>query len=156
MNPKNDDEPPLAFEPLTEDELRVLELRWYEGRMLPFADWLFAFVDRNRDEILRLAGGEADPDALLATTRLLIVRRGSVHLAAELTEQMHEIENELWYRGEKGEHDRTGIKLDWTTRHAAAWRRWRIREYLFVADCCASRVVARLVAGAEDLGSGSV
>ena len=57
MNPKNDDEPPLAFEPLTEDELRVLELRWYEGRMLPFADWLFAFVDRNRDEILRLAGG---------------------------------------------------------------------------------------------------
>ena len=30
--------------------------------------------------------------------------------------------------------------------HAANWRRWRLKEYLFVADCCAAEIIDRLAA----------
>jgi len=129
---------------LTEAERFALELRWYEGRMLPYAEWLTAFVERHRDEILLAAGGANEPAALLTATKRLIAEFGSIHLAGELKDQKREIENELWYRGEKGECDRAGIQQDWTARHAAAWRRWRTQEYLFVADRCARQIVALL------------
>lgn len=136
---------PHAFTP-TPQELVSLELRWYEGRMLPYVDWLLAFTRRHRREIRRAAGRNADPAALFAETRRQIVRRGSLQLAAEMNDQRREIENELWYRGERGEHDHATIKLEWCARHAAAWRRWRIHEYLFVADRCRSLIVEVLEA----------
>jgi len=133
-----------AHDNLTEAERFALELRWYEGRMLRYAEWLTAFADRHREEILMAAGAAADSAVLLAATKRLIAECGSMHLAGELKDQRREIENELWYRGERGEHDRAGIQQDWTARHAAAWRRWRIQEYLFIADRCACQVVALL------------
>lgn len=133
-----------AAPPPAEAELFALELRWYEGRMLPYAEWLDHFVQRHRTEILARAGTANTPESLVEATKQLIVDRGSMHLAGELKDQLREIENELWYRGEKGEHDRAQIQLEWTACHADAWRRWRIREYLFVADRCAGRIVARL------------
>src|SRR6267154_6384666 len=84
---------------LTEAERFGLELRWYEGRMLLYAEWLIAFVAQHRDEIV-LATAANDPTALLAATKCLIAQRGSIHLAGELKDQRREIENELWYRGE--------------------------------------------------------
>jgi hypothetical protein len=138
-------EPRAEMEPLTDEERSALELRWYEGRMLPFSEWLLAFVDRHREEILRMAAERTDPENLLAAVNELIIRRGSMHMAKEMEDQKKEIENELWYRGEKGPCDRAGVQLEWTSRHAAAWRRWRIREYLFVVDRCAGLVVARLL-----------
>lgn len=141
----NTEDQPIAAGPLTEDEQRALELRWDEGRLLQFADWLFAFVDGHREEILLLAGTPRDPVTLLAATKQLIARQGSLHMAAEMKDQRREIENEIRSRGEKGEHDRAGIQQEWTARHAAAWRRWRIREYLFVVDRSADRLAARLL-----------
>ena len=141
-----------ACDRLTEAERFALELRWYKGHMLPYAEWLMAFVERHRDEILLGAGGADDPAALLDATRRLIAQRGSIDMVAEVKDQRREIENELWYRGEKGEHNRAGIQQDWTMRHAAAWRRWRIQEYLFIADRCASEVVALLQAPVSDRG----
>lgn len=140
MNPENAADA-FDYTVLSEPERLALELRWYEGRMLPYAEWVLAFVERHRAELLAAANGSGDPGVLLAATKALIIERGSVHMAAELKDQMREIENELWYRGEKGEYDRAGIQADWTTRYAVAWRRWRIREYLFVTDRCAGRVV---------------
>ncbi len=141
------------FKALTEGEQFALELRWYQERMLPYVDWLMALVERRRDEILALANGSREPAALLAATKSLIADCGTVHMAAELKDQMQEIERELWYRGEKGEHNRAGIKQEWTARHAASWRRWRVQEYLFVADRCAPRIVAVLQTPARDQSS---
>jgi hypothetical protein len=141
----NHEHQPTHFESPDEKEMFALELRWYEGRMLPYSDWLMAFVDRHREEILRVAKAPRDPAALLAATKQLIVQRGSIHMGSELKDQKHEIQNELWYRGEKGEYDRVRIEQQWTAAHAAAWRSWRIKEYLFVADRCADRVVALLL-----------
>ena len=135
---------------LTEAERFALELRWYEGRMLPYADWLTAFVERYHEEIRREAAGADEAAALLAATKRLIAQRGSIHMVGELKDQKREIENELWYRGEKGKCDRAGILLEWTARHAAAWRRWRIQEYLFVTDRCANQVVALLRTSVKD------
>jgi hypothetical protein len=146
MNP-DDPAAGSVFEPLTEAELNALELRWYEGRMLRYAEWLGAFVQRHRAEILLAAHGSREPAALLAATKRVIAGRGSVHMAGELTDQRGEIENELWYRGERGDHDRRRIQLEWTAKHAAAWRRWRIKEYFFVTDRSGDLVVAHLLAG---------
>ena len=136
---------PANFDSLDENELFALELLWYEGRMLPHSEWLMAFMDRHREEILRMAGAQRDPRALLAATKQLIVQRGSIDMGSELKDQKQEIQNELWYRGEKGEHDRVRIEQQWTAEHAAAWRRWRIKEYLFVADRCVERIAAELL-----------
>lgn len=131
---------------LTDQERFSLELRWYEGRMLPYIDWLLDFAERNRDDILSAAGAEADARALLAETKRRITQVGSLHLVAELRDQRREIENALWYGGEHGEHDRATIQLQWCARHAEAWRRWRIQEYLFVADRCEHLVIEVLAA----------
>ena len=153
MSPDDDAATP-DFDRLSEAEHFALELRWYEGRMLPYAEWLMDFVERHRREILLASRGSREPAVLLAATKSVIIHRGSMHMAGELKDQMREIENELWYRGEKGEQDRAGIKLEWTARHAAAWRRWRIKEYLFVADRCGNRIAARLLA-ADAEGDGT-
>ncbi len=141
---------PAALHHFADAERHALELRWYKGEMLPYAEWVFAFVERNRAAILREGGAQTDPAALLAVTKQLIRESGSLHLASELRDQMREIHNEVWYRGERGEHDRNRIQEEWTRTHAAAWRQWRIKEYLFVVDHCGSRVVAQLLE--EDAG----
>jgi hypothetical protein len=133
----------------TDSERFALELRWYEGRMILYAEWLTTFVERHRDEILMLANGSREPVSLLTATKRLIGQRGSLHMAGELKDQQCEIENELWYRGEEGNGNRSGIQLEWTVRHAAEWRRWRIKEYLFVADRCACEIAALLRAPAQ-------
>ena len=90
--------------------------------------------------------------ALLTATKALISQRGSLHMAEELLDQKREMENELWYRGEKGEFDRRRIQQAWTAQHAAAWRQWRVKEYLFVANRCAGQLVATLLAPAASSG----
>lgn len=133
-----------------DQELFSLELRWYEGRMLRYVEWLLDFAERNREEILSAAGPEPDPRALLAETKRRITQLGSVHLPGELSDQRREMENELWYQGERGVHDRAAIQLQWCTRHAAAWRRWRIHEYLFVADRCEHLIAGALAPGGQN------
>ena len=105
--------------------------------------------DRKKDraaveEILRTAGPGASADQLVAVVKDLIGQRGTMHLAAELKDQMREMEKELWYSGEQDPRARAEIKQQWTTRHAAAWRRWRIQEYLFVVGLCREEIAARL------------
>ncbi|MEN9662241.1 MAG: hypothetical protein RL324_1190 [Verrucomicrobiota bacterium] len=132
------------IQPLTAEEHQALELRWYEGSMLPYVEWIHAFAEKHRAEILRIAGPGAPGDQLVAAVKQLIVQRGSMHMASELKDQMREMENELWYSGEKDECARAEIKQRWTVDHAAAWRRWRIQEYLFVVELCRDQLTTQL------------
>jgi hypothetical protein len=131
--------PPPGEDP----ESLALERRWYEGRLLLHVDRLMAFVDKNQAEILQLAGANRDVGSLVRATQSLIEQKGSVHLPSELRDQIEEMNAELWYHGEKGDRDSARIKQEWTTLHAANWRRWRIKEYLFIAERCAGEIEAR-------------
>jgi hypothetical protein len=133
-----------AIDSLTPEEQQVLEIRWYEGKMLPYVEWIHEFAEKHRGEILRISGPGATPDQLVAIVKDLIAQRGTMHLAAELKDQMREMEKELWYRGELDPRARAEIKQEWTVRHAAAWRRWRIQEYLFVVGLCREELAAQL------------
>lgn len=139
MNLKED-----AIESLTPEEQQALEIRWYEGRMLAYVEWIHAFAEKHRGEILRIAGPDPSADQLIAAVKQMIIQRGSMHMAAELKDQMREMEKELWYSGEQDERARREIKQRWTARHAAAWRRWRIKEYLFVVGLCREQLATQL------------
>jgi hypothetical protein len=77
----------------------------------------------------------------------MIVQVGTVHAQSEMQDQIRAIRDEIWYRGERGDYDRERITQDWATQHANPWRRWRIKEYLYVADRCFNRIVDRFLSG---------
>lgn len=133
------------MEELPDEELLALEQRWFEGKLLERIDRLMLFVENHRNEILSHAAAHRDVGALTEAVKTLILHKGSVHMPSELRDQMREIQAELWYRGERGETDHSRIKQEWTDRHASNWRRWRIKEYLFVADHCAAEIAERLL-----------
>lgn len=134
----------LAAKDAAEKEMLALECSWFEGKLLSHVDRLLLFVKTNRQKILELSGGSEDERAMLAAIKTLVKQTGSVDLPSELKDQVREIHSEIWIRGEKGDYDRRRIQREWTAAHAAAWREWRIKEYLFVADRCSGQIAAVL------------
>jgi hypothetical protein len=161
--------------PSDADEAVTLEIAWARGSLDRHVERLLAFVDRNHDEIVQLAEersraperasanepskpspvnsarpAEMHPPnaaALLDAVKCVVGRAGAVHLASEMRDQLQVIRDELWIRGERGDYDRAYITEEWTSRHAANWRRWRLKEYAFVIDRIAERVLARIASG---------
>ncbi|MEO6246262.1 MAG: hypothetical protein ABIQ12_12585 [Opitutaceae bacterium] len=131
--------------PLSDAQRSALEVRWYDGKMLRYVDLLTSFAARHRAEILRESGDARDSAALCEATQRYILHVGSVHMPSELTDQKIEMENECWYRGQEGRHDRADIMITWAHCHGRPWREWRLREYLFVVDRCAEKIVAELL-----------
>jgi hypothetical protein len=134
------------LEPANDGERIALELSWARGALDRYLGRLLTFVDRNRAEIVQLADGE-DPDALVEAAKRVVVRAGHVDLSSEMRDQVQRICDEIWIRGERGDYDRAHITQEWTSLHAANWRRWRIKEYVFVIDRCADEIVARIRGG---------
>lgn len=133
-----------GFAPANDAELRTLETAWTEGKLRAHADRLLEFIDRHRSDILLLAGAARDGATLLQTVKLQIVQHGSVCSVSEMRDQARAIRDEIWIRGERGEYDRAHITHEWTSRHAANWRRWRLKEYVFVVERCAPELLALL------------
>jgi hypothetical protein len=129
-------------------ELAELEKRWQSGQLQPQTERVWRFVGQHRDEIVPLAGEPRDAAALLQATQSLIRDRQTIDHAAEAEEERREINNEIWYQGEKGNYDRVAIACNWARDHAASWRRWTIKQYLFIVERCAFEIVARLTANA--------
>lgn len=135
---------PAGYAPANDAEWRTLQTSWARGELQGHAVRLVEFVDRHREEILHLAGPQADATARLHTIKRQIVGLESVCTLSEMQDQRRAIQDEIWFRGERGEYDRVEIVHQWTSRHAAAWRRWRIKEYLFVVDRCAEAMLSHL------------
>jgi len=135
------------IEPANEDERVALELAWARGALDRYLGRLLTFVERHRDQIVQLAGGDDEPAALVEAAKRVVVRAGAVDLSSEMRDQVQRICDEIWYRGERGDYDRAHITQEWTSLHAANWRRWRIKEYVFVIDRCAGEIVARIRGG---------
>ena len=141
MHPVSD---PATYAPANEAETHALESNWANGKLHTHAVRLLGFIDRHRDEILQLAGPAREPQTLISTVKMQIVRLGSVCSLTEMHDQAREIRDEIWIRGERGEYDRTHITHEWASRHAGNWRHWRLKEYLFVVDRCAAAVLEHL------------
>jgi hypothetical protein len=131
------------IEPANDGERIALELAWARGALDRYLARLLTFVDRNRGEIVQLADGDA-PDALVEAAKRVVVRAGAVDLSSEMRDQVQRICDEIWIRGERGDYDRAHITQEWTSLHAANWRRWRLKEYVFVIDRCAGEIVERI------------
>jgi len=126
-----------------EAEEEALEREWAAERLARLRDPLLAFVDRHRAEILGRAQGN-DLAALLQVTLQLIRELRTIDLRSENRDQLQEIEKEVWYRGEEGNHDVPAIQADWARRYGPGWRRWRMLQYLYVADRIAPDLIRRL------------
>ena len=140
----NDSCEPSEYLPANAAERTTLEARWARGDLHDHAVRLVQFVDRHRSEILAFAGAATDPAAKVHTIKQQIVRVQSVCTLSEMQDQTRAIHDEIWFRGERGEYDRRHIAHEWASRHAAAWRRWRLKEYLFVVDRCAEAMLRHL------------
>ncbi len=116
------------------EELAQLERLRLDGRLQHRLEQVLSFVREQRAEILFRAAGQTDPSSLSRAVRDLIRELRSVHRHSEMGDQMREIHNEIWYCGERGDHNHLRIKVEWAERHGSNWRRWRIMEYLFVAE----------------------
>jgi hypothetical protein len=134
------------IEPANEGERIALELTWARGALDRYLERLLRFVERNRDEIQLLAGSD-EPVALAEAAKRVVARAGHVDLSSEMRDQVQRICDEIWIRGERGDYDRAHITQEWTSKHAANWRRWRIKEYVFVIDRHAEEIVARVRGG---------
>jgi hypothetical protein len=133
-----------GVEAISAKESVELERLWAAGRLRHHHDMVLAFAREQCSAILELAAGQRDPAALSGATSRLIATLRTVHHPSEMQAQMREMHNEIWYCGERGDHDHQRIKRDWVACHGQTWRQWRIKEYLFVAGCCA-REIAEIV-----------
>ncbi|MBI4624630.1 MAG: hypothetical protein HY736_15605 [Verrucomicrobia bacterium] len=131
------------FEPANDAELHALERRWAGGDLRRHVTRIMDFIDQNRSVIQGSVDGAHPPVAVLAVVKGLIAQAGSVHHPSEMRDQAEEIRNEIWIRGEKGDYDRAFITREWTSRHAANWRRWRLKEYLFLVEKLGTEITTR-------------
>ncbi len=149
MNERAKTSPPASFD---DAELWALERRWYDGQLLGHVEALIRFTQRHRERILAWAGHQPSAVQLLEAIKAVIEQSGTIDASSELRDQAREIKDEIWYRGEKGDFDRRKIQLEWTERHAASWRQWRLKEYLFVADRCGHQLQRALHSSATGTG----
>lgn len=118
-----------------QDEIRVLETLWETGKLHRHLRSLERFYREKRPEFLTLLSNEpASRRNLVELAKQLVIQHGIIDHLAETLDQIKEIESEIWIQGENGNRDREAIAAEWTERHAARWREWRIKEYLFATE----------------------
>ena len=117
-----------------EEEIRIIDEMYKAGQLNNICHHLIEFVSRHREEIKAMAGKNRIHNANIEATKQLIQHRGSIHLPSEMADQIKEINNEIWYRGEHGDYNRSKIQEEWAMRYASMWRNFRIKEILFVVE----------------------
>ena len=141
MIPKND----TSFVDRTSTEEReTLEREWVEGNLVHRHEQVRRFIGEQRAVIFQLAEDPRDAASFVAATRQLIATLRTVHHQSEMRDQMREIYDEIWYCGQRGEFDTKQITRDWVADHGSNWRRWRIKEYQFVAGHCGAEIDAAI------------
>lgn len=122
---------PEAYEP---SEREKLELLWQTGRLQRHIDALEKFYRNNRHQLEALIAGRSQRTSLVELAKRLVVEARIIDRATEIADQIADIETEIWIQGERGNYDRDRIVAEWADQHAAQWRRWRIKEYLFATE----------------------
>jgi hypothetical protein len=134
-------------EPTTQEEMKTLNAEWESGKLSGISAHLLEFIERHRQDILEQSAFSYAPEELLSAARHIVKLRGFIHLPSDMADQIREISNEIWYHGERGDFNRAKIQEEWTVKHAQTWRKWRVKQILYVIDRRASDVAAALLAG---------
>jgi len=119
---------------IMEEEQHIIESLYKAGQLNGICQHVVDFVTRHRQEILSIALKTRVDHNLLEAAKQLIQHRGSIHLPSEMADQIKEINNEIWYRGEHGDYNRAKIQEEWAMKYASMWRNFRIKEILYVVD----------------------
>lgn len=128
-----------------DEELKIIEGLYKSGQLNSICAHLLEFVARHRVEILAIAAqAPASRDGVVEATKQLVQHRGSIHLPSEMADQIKEINNEIWYRGEHGDYNRSKIQEEWAMRYASMWRNFRVKEILYVCDQKAGEIASIL------------
>jgi hypothetical protein len=132
-------------------ELDELKTEWESGRLAAIARDLVEFVRNHRLDILdyreahlkKLRGAQVTDDLAI---RMYILQVRSISPQGEIRDQLKEIEQEVWYRGERGEGqmDRQQIAREWCMRHAPGWRDHRVMAIVFVLEKIKDQLLAIL------------
>ena len=132
-------------------ELEELKTEWEKGRLASIASDLLEFVRNHRADILdyrekhlKKLRGVRMTDDLALRTYILQVR--SISPRGEIKDQLKEIEQEIWYRGENegGQVNRQDVAREWCMRHAPGWRDHRVMAIVFVLDKMKTELLAIL------------
>lgn len=129
-----------SYEPSEESERAALEQLWAAGRLQARLESLECFYRKSRQTFSSLVESNPDGGRIVEVAKLLVVDSVVVDCRAEATDQVREIEREIWIQGERGNHDRDRIASEWASHHAQSWRLWRIKEYLFAVERMESRL----------------
>jgi len=116
------------------EERHTLQQLWDSGKLQRHAQALERFYRKKHQELRQLLSATYEDDDLIEAAKLLVIQNKIVDQIAESLDQLKAIESEIWIQGEQGNHDREQIACDWTQHHAAAWREWRIKEYLYTVE----------------------
>lgn len=127
-----------------DEEKSIIEELYRSGQLNGIGVHLLEFVSRHKQEIQSIARKTRSDSDLIEATKQLIQHRGSIHLPSEMADQIKEINNEIWYRGEHGDYNRSKIQEEWAMKYASMWRNFRIKEILFVVEQKASEIKAIL------------
>ncbi len=132
-------------------ELDELKKEWDAGRLAPISRDLVEFVRNHRADILeyrdshlkKLKGARLSDDLAI---RMYILQVRSIAPQGEIKDQLKEIEQEIWYRGERGagEINRQEIAREWCMRHAPGWRDHRVMAIVFVLEKMKEQLLAIL------------
>ena len=119
----------------------VLRKKLQSGEFERLRQQLHSFILRHHDEIVEVIADvdQEFPDIdrrsnVLASIRAFVEANQGVSPAAEMGDQIKEINKEIWYRGEEGLKNRKEISQEWTRLYASRWRSARLQELLYLID----------------------
>ncbi len=132
---------------------RSLDDEWKKGLLGRLETDLGDFIQKNsevirealmnRDTTMIRAAGKKKQDGKLSdqemvdlVVRRILWRRGTVNPKQDLEDQQKQIDQEIWYEGERIQGPvattrREEIARHWSHLHAARWREWHVMELLY-------------------------
>ena len=119
---------------LSDEDLKTLGEEWAGEKLNSISTHLLEFIERHRNDIFSMVKGSRTPESLVEAAKQYACKRGFIHLPLDLADQIREINNEIWFSGERGDFNRPKIQEEWTLKHARNWRLWRIKEIIYVID----------------------
>jgi hypothetical protein len=121
-------------------ELEEIAQKYAQGRLDHIKRDLERFVTANRLRIAGLKQEWADRRHIALTDenaiKQYILKHRSINPAAEIQEQLEEIQKEKWIRGiQQGcAPDDQAVALEWSQKYSANWRAHRVTTIIFVFD----------------------
>lgn len=129
-----------------------VEKKWRNGELTQVESRLIDFIRRHAQILVEVAKDETPnpgTEEYLDAIRILILSKGTIHPPSEMADIIREINNEIWYQGERGERDAQKILELWEQKYAFQWREARLFEAFVVLEHIAPNAIKILLEAYE-------